>query len=128
MSDCIFCEKLLNKEYVIENDLAFGFWDKYPVNNGHTLICPKRHIQSFFQLTSPELEAIYELLGTAHIFLKSSFGADGFNIGVNVGQYAGQTVNHVHVHLIPHYKGDVENPKGGIRNFKKALIPYDVDN
>lgn len=124
MKNCIFCEKLQTKNYVIENALAFGFWDQYPVNEGHILICPKRHIQSFFNLTCAELLAIYELLDTAQSALKYTHCADGFNVGVNIGQYAGQTVNHVHVHLIPRYKGDVENPKGGIRNFKKALVEY----
>lgn len=123
---CIFCEKLQNKNYVIENGLAFAFWDQYPVNEGHMLICPKRHIQSFFDLSLPELAAIYELMHEAKMFLKFSYCADGYNIGVNVGQYAGQTVNHAHVHLIPRYKGDVENPRGGVRNFKESLVPYDI--
>ena len=125
MSDCIFCEKLQTHDgYIGENELAFLFWDQYPVNKGHILVCPKRHVQDYFQLTNCELLAIKELLYESKTYLKYSFGADGFNIGINVGEHAGQTVNHVHVHLIPRYKGDVENPKGGIRNFKKAVVPF----
>ncbi len=115
-SDCPFCNlqpsKILNR-----NTLAYGFLDKYPVVKDHTLICPKRHVASFFDLAPAEHNACLQLLDTmkAKIIEKDS-AVDGFNIGVNIGEDAGQTVDHCHIHLIPRRKGDVDNPQGGVRH------------
>ena len=113
---CIFCDIIKEKRHHIhENRLACSFFDSYPVNPGHVLIVPKRHVKDYFELTKEEKNEIDNEI----IFLKSKlddeFHPDGYNIGINNGEAAGQTVFHLHVHLIPRYKHDVENPKGGVR-------------
>ena len=113
---CIFCE--LPKDRIIcENNLAIAFYDLFPVSEKHTLIIPRRHIKDFFELTEDELIACNELINK----LKKTLLIDdslisGFNIGINCGEDAGQTVFHCHIHLIPRRKGDVDNPQGGVRH------------
>lgn len=121
---CIFCQKQ-KEEYIAENELCFAIYDHFPVNKGHALIIPKRHFDNFFDATEEEIAAIYNLIHEVKKKLDSELKPDGYNIGINAGTAAGQTVMHLHVHLIPRYKGDVENPRGGIRKFKKALVEYD---
>lgn len=123
MTDCVFCMRP-ETEVVAENDLALAFYDKYPVNEGHVLIIPKRHVESFFEATQEELAAINQLLFVVKDRLANKFSPDGYNIGVNVDWAAGQTIFHLHVHIIPRYKGDVSDPRGGIRRIKKSLVPY----
>lgn len=124
MDECIFCS--YNKsEIIAENQFAFAILDKYPVNEGHTLIIPKRHFKSFFEADENEIKAIYSLIHEVKEMLDVQYEPAGYNIGINEGYYAGQTVPHVHVHMIPRYKGDVTNLKGGIRNFKRAVVEYD---
>ena len=89
--------------------------DNYPVSEGHTLIIPKRHVDSFFDLQAIEKAAILQLLDEAKETLDEEFSPDGYNIGINDGAAAGQTVMHVHVHLIPRYRDDTEDPRGGVR-------------
>lgn len=113
--DCAFCN--LEKSSKVSNSLAFVLEDKYPVSKGHVLICPKRHVKSFFDLSAAEYKSCILLLQQ----LKSDNSKKdplitGFNIGINDGQDAGQTVFHCHIHLIPRRKGDVPDPRGGIRN------------
>ena len=120
---CIFCD--YNREKIVEqNNLAYIIYDNFPVNEGHMLIIPFRHVDNFFELTEEELSAIYELLIKGQEKLKKKVKASGFNVGVNIGHDAGQTVFHVHVHLIPRLPGDVADPRGGIRNFKEPLVKY----
>ena len=94
---------------------TFAIYDKYPVSPGHTLIIPKRHVANYFDLNLKEQTACLLLLNAAKQTLDKAFNPDGYNIGVNVAEAAGQTVGHVHIHLIPRYKGDVEKPAGGVR-------------
>lgn len=101
---------------VAANELAFTLEDAYPVNAGHLLVCPYRHVASFFDLTNEETKAIFELLHTMKRHCDAEFQPDGYNIGVNVGDAAGQTIQHVHVHLIPRYDRDVDDPRGGVRH------------
>ncbi len=122
---CIFCEYLKSKKYIAENKLAFAIYDNYPVNKGHVLVIPKRHYASFFDSTPDEMQAFYELINKVKELLDSELKPDGYNIGINVGEAAGQTIFHLHIHVIPRYSGDVDNPRGGIRNFKKPLVEYD---
>ena len=124
MTDCIFC-KYNKSEIIVENKLAFAIMDKFPVNEGHTLIIPKRHFANFFEATEEEIKAIYSLMHEVKEMLDIQYEPAGYNAGINIGYYAGQTIMHLHVHLIPRYKGDVENPRGGIRHLKKALVEYD---
>lgn len=110
--NCPFCE---HNSVVLENGLAYAKMDEYPVSPGHMLIISKRHISDWFSLTEEEITAILELLNIAKQHLESVYHPDGFNIGINCGEAAGQTIFHVHVHLIPRYHGDVKNPRGGVR-------------
>lgn len=105
MSDCVFCA-LLGTEILVEDDLARAFFDKYPVSKGHVLIVPKRHAESFFEATQEEKVSVIELLTKVKEQLDERFHPDGYNIGVNVGEVAGQTIFHWHVHVIPRYHGD----------------------
>lgn len=120
---CIFCE-LEEERIELENELAVAIYDKYPVNEGHMLIIPRRHYPDFFQATTAEVQAVYRLLGRVKEHLAVEYGAKAFNIGINVGREAGQTIMHLHVHIIPRYPGDVDDPRGGVRNLKEALVPY----
>ena len=120
---CIFCD-YDQGEVIEQNSLAYLIYDNYPVNEGHMLIIPVRHVDNFFELTEKELSAIYGLLIKGQEKLKKKGKASGFNVGVNIGHDAGQTVFHVHVHLIPRLSGDVADPRGGIRNFKEPLVKY----
>lgn len=111
---CPFCS--LNRELIAENELAVAFRDGFPVTPLHTLVIPKRHVADYFDLYQPELNAINQLLAKIKdelIIADSSI--TGFNIGINSGQSAGQTIFHCHVHLIPRREGDVEDPRGGVR-------------
>ncbi|AVX21118.1 MULTISPECIES: HIT family protein [Carboxydocella] len=123
MMDCIFCQ-LPKETFIAENELAVAIFDKFPVNPGHTLVIPKRHFANFFEATGEEIMAIYDLLQEVKRILETQFKPDGYNVGINVGQVAGQTIMHLHVHVIPRYQGDVDKPRGGIRNLKPNLVPY----
>jgi ATP adenylyltransferase len=114
--DCPFCD-IPQSRIIAENRLAYVIRDAYPVTNNHTLIIPKRHIDSYFGLGSAELNACNELLRDQEIQIRASDQlVQGFNIGVNSGEVAGQTIFHCHIHLIPRRSGDVANPRGGIRH------------
>jgi len=123
---CLFCNlqemesrTLLNMEY------WFMILDGFPVNEGHALIILKRHHPDIFNLSQEEWTELADMIECAKDYLNQEFHPDGYNLGINCGETAGQTIPHLHVHLIPRYKGDVENPRGGIRNFKKALVAYE---
>lgn len=109
---CPFCHP---EDILFENDLAYSLLDKSPVNPGHLLIIPKRHIADFFHCSYAEKEALLYLLDEAKSYLDGKHTPAGYNIGINVGAVAGQTIFHVHLHLIPRYHGDVANPRGGVR-------------
>jgi len=111
---CPFCTLPLER-IIDSNDLALVIRDGYPVSPGHTLVIPKRHIGSWFEITPEEQSAMLDLLGRAKAVLEEEFKPDGYNIGINDGPTAGQTVPHLHMHLIPRYKGDLEDPRGGVR-------------
>jgi len=112
---CVFCAE---QDQAIEcNNLGYMRVDKYPVTAGHTLIIPKRHVADYFELYPAERNALEKLLHRQRKRLKQDDETvTGFNIGINVGESAGQTIYHVHIHLIPRRKGDVENPRGGVRH------------
>lgn len=112
--DCMFCAA--QHQLVSENELAFALADNYPVTPLHTLVVPRRHVPTYFDLYDPERRAINLLLDQARIrVLASDKSVEGFNIGMNCGEVAGQTIMHCHVHLIPRRRGDVEQPRGGVR-------------
>ena len=114
MIDCPFCN-LPAQRIIACNEFCLAFFDGYPVSEGHTLIVPRRHVDSFFDLTVDEKAAMFSLADEVKSILDERFHPDGYNMGVNIGAAAGQSVFHVHLHLIPRYKGDVTNPKGGVR-------------
>lgn len=121
--ECIFCKEP-ETELLCENDLARAFFDKFPVNDGHVLVTPKRHAVTFFDATKEELAAIVKLTFMVKGILDERYNPDGYNIGVNVNYTGGQTIFHLHVHVIPRYEGDVEDPRGGVRNIKPNLVLY----
>jgi diadenosine tetraphosphate (Ap4A) HIT family hydrolase len=101
---------------VAESKLALAFLDGFPVSNGHTLVIPKRHVTSIWEMTAEEYENAFNLVRQVKDLLQQKFEPQGFNVGVNCGEAAGQTVFHAHIHIIPRYTGDVLSPRGGIRN------------
>jgi len=111
---CLFCKD--PQGVLLVHELAYSARDTYAVSPGHALVIPKRHVASFFDLTQDEVEASIKLINEEKKRIDGEFNPDGYNIGVNVGLAAGQTIFHVHIHVIPRYKGDVENPQGGVRH------------
>lgn len=115
---CIFCEdKGINLyDFGIPNLKNWYLkWDEYPVNSGHILIIPKRHFQSIFEINLIEFMELWKALYHAKRIIEKDYKPNGYNIGINDGVVAGQSIMHLHIHLIPRYKGDVENSRGGVR-------------
>lgn len=121
--NCPFCNTS-ELNLVLENDLAVAFYDKYPVQKGHLLVVPKQHVQTYFDATPEQIAAIHALIQEGKRLIDERYEPDGYNIGVNVGEYGGQTVEHLHFHLIPRYKGDIADPRGGIRKAIPNLVQY----
>ena len=112
--DCIFCSP--DRPILAETALSLAFLDSFPVSAGHALIVPRRHVISIWEMTSDEYTDAFHLVRTVESVLQAKFHPHGFNVGVNCGESAGQSVWHAHIHVIPRYIGDVPNPKGGVRN------------
>lgn len=115
VTNCPFCNKANGREVISETKDCFAIYDAYPVNEGHALIIPNRHCANYFDLTTEEQLNCFLLVNEVKQELDRRFSPDGYNIGINVNEVAGQTVNHVHIHLIPRYDGDVKEPRGGVR-------------
>lgn len=116
MENCPFCGIENYKDNIVcETELSIAILDEYPVSKGHTLVIPKRHVSSYFDLTEDEVTNIWSMVNDVKKVLDYMHEPDGYNIGINVGKAAGQTVPHVHIHVIPRYSGDMEDPKGGVR-------------
>lgn len=115
---CLFCDKDNKEEHriIAEDALFYARWDNVPVSKGHAEIVPKRHIESLFELSLEEKIKMFELLEKTRDIINEKYHPDGYNIGLNEGEAAGRTIHHLHIHIIPRYKGDVENPRGGIRH------------
>jgi diadenosine tetraphosphate (Ap4A) HIT family hydrolase len=111
---CPFCD-LEKPRICLENEFAAAFLDGFPVAKGHTLVVPTRHVVSVFDLSEEEQAALWRLVALVRGKLMAELKPDGFNVGVNDGPAAGQTVMHAHVHIIPRRKGDVADPRGGVR-------------
>ena len=113
---CLFCN-ISNKDFELENELAFASYDTYPVSKYHALIVPKRHVENYFELNNEEVLACDSLLKKLKKKLEIKDDTiEGFNVGSNSGKTAGQSINHCHIHLIPRRSGDVDNPQGGVRS------------
>ena len=121
---CPFCLVEQGREIIASTSLSLAFFDGFPVSPGHALIIPRRHVASFFDLTEEERRDLLSLLDRVKDIVEERYHPDGYNIGVNVGAAAGQSVFHVHMHLIPRYIGDVQNPKGGVRGVIPAKQKY----
>ena len=116
-----FLEK---KERLLENEVGFVIYDGYPVSKGHCLIIPHRVYSDYFESTNEEIIGLQKLVLETKKLLDGKFQPDGFNVGINSGETGGQTVPHVHIHLIPRYKGDMENPRGGVRGVIPSKQKY----
>jgi ATP adenylyltransferase len=113
---CPFCD-LPKDRTIAQNELAFIIRDRYPVTPLHTLVIPKRHVSGWFDLGTSEMNACNDLLLWAKDAIREEDASvAGFNVGINIGEAAGQTIFHCHIHLIPRRRGDVENPRGGVRH------------
>jgi diadenosine tetraphosphate (Ap4A) HIT family hydrolase len=112
---CVFCYRLADEDAVAANDLAIALFDAYPISPGHCLIVPRRHESSFLALTTEEQAAVWGLVPLVQRRIEADHVPDGYNLGINVGDAAGQTIAHAHLHVIPRYQGDVSDPRGGIR-------------
>jgi diadenosine tetraphosphate (Ap4A) HIT family hydrolase len=113
-ASCPFCHAPL--QVLSQNRLAFAIYDAFPVSPGHSLIIPRRHVSTVFDQDAEEYAACFALVRDLRDLLEVRHRTRGFNIGVNCGETAGQTIPHAHIHLIPRYPGDVPDPRGGIRH------------
>jgi diadenosine tetraphosphate (Ap4A) HIT family hydrolase len=113
-ADCIFCNP--QREILARNESAIAVFDTYPVSPGHALVLPLRHVVTIWDLDATEYDACFRLVRALQPILAMRFNPDGFNVGANCGEAAGQSVWHAHIHVIPRYKGDTPNPRGGVRH------------
>lgn len=114
MGKCPFCNIDENKK-VLLNYKCFAIYDEYPVSLGHMLVIPTEHVTDYRNLTEHQKFVLWDMVDKVIKFLTENYNPDGFNIGINCGDAAGQSVPHVHIHVIPRYNGDMDNPKGGVR-------------
>lgn len=121
---CPFCKSESEREIIASSALSVAFFDGFPVSSGHTLIIPKRHVPSFFDLSKEEKQDLLDLADRVKRIVEERYHPDGYNIGINIGKAAGQSIFHVHMHLIPRYNGDVPNPRGGVRGVIPAKQNY----
>jgi diadenosine tetraphosphate (Ap4A) HIT family hydrolase len=118
--ECRFCVTKPGRRLMIESKYGFAAWDRHPASEGHFLVIPYRHVASYFDINDDELVDLWKLVARGRQIVEQKYHPDGYNIGINVGTAAGQSIDHLHIHVIPRYKGDVENPKGGVR----GVIPH----
>lgn len=111
-NNCPFCNY---DQFILDQELSFAKWDGYPVSNGHALIIPKRHFSSYFESTEEERKELWEVVEEVKVLIDEKHSPDGYNIGINIGEAAGQTVQHLHIHVIPRYSGDMADARGGVR-------------
>jgi len=112
--NCPFCNISID-QILLESEYSYAKYDGFPVANGHALIISKRHVSNYFDLKEEEQVDMLKLMNLVKIKVENEYGISQYNIGVNCGEEAGQTINHVHMHLIPRYKGDVDDARGGVR-------------
>jgi len=120
---CPFCHRDPDR-VLAEDDLTVVYKDGFPVSPGHTVIIPKRHVATLFEASEAEQLALLKALNRAKAILDETHHPDGYNIGINHGQAGGQTVPHLHIHLIPRYNGDREDPRGGVRRVLPEKVKY----
>lgn len=120
---CVFCSPSSNMVF-FENQLVQCIWDAYPVSPGHALIIPRRHVETLFEASSEEKEAMFAAIDKAREVIEKKHNPTAYNIGINSGRDAGQTVPHLHLHVIPRYRDDIDDPRGGIRNVLPSKAKY----
>lgn len=120
--ECPFCQ--LEDRIIINSKCWVAIEDGYPVNKGHMLIITRRHVASFRQLNREEFQELFDIMHLVVKRVDELYHPDAYNFGVNDGEVSGQTIFHVHFHVIPRYQGDDENPRGGIRKIKNPIVPY----
>lgn len=113
--ECIFCKEFDKDRIIYEDDTWIAVLDAFPVAMGHTLLIPKRHCETFFDLNYIESSTFMATIGIVKMILDTKFKPNGYNVGANCGKASGQSINHCHIHIIPRYDGDVEDPLGGVR-------------
>lgn len=121
---CKFCEKIEKDRIIFETSEWIAFYDAYPVTKGHVLLVSKEHFNTFFDLPDRLKDSLLFRINDIKEILDNKFHPDGYNIGCNCGEAAGQTINHFHLHIIPRYKGDCENPRGGVRGVIPLMQNY----
>ena len=121
---CVFCDRIASGDLPLESELAAVFPDGFPVSPGHMLIVSRRHVADYFSLEASEQAALWELAPAVKRLIEREHLPSGYNMGINIGTRAGQTIEHVHLHVIPRYEGDVPDPRGGIRWVIPARAAY----
>lgn len=124
MNDCPFCNIKDNVNVIYQDSSWIAVYDNYPVSKGHVLLIPKRHVKTYFELNYVELASVGVNIGIIKRLLDKKFKPTGYNIGINCGESAGQTIPHCHIHIIPRYDGDVEDPRGGVRGCIPEKMKY----
>jgi len=126
MEECKYCNEKYQHSWrtIVENEHFFANLDNHPVSPGHMKLISKRHVNSICELTDAEIIAMRDLMAEAQGYADRKYKPDGYNLGINQGEAAGQTVFHLHVHVIPRYNGDVANPIGGVRNIIAGMGDY----
>ena len=124
MEGCVFCGGIEKDRVLFETTQWIAMYDKYPVSKGHVLLIPKEHRETFFDLSDSLLESLKFRINDVKNILDAKFHPSGYNIGANCGKSAGQTVMHCHIHIIPRYDGDVEDPRGGVRGVIPSKQKY----
>ncbi len=122
--DCLFCQQAVKDKAIAQYSHVYVKEDSYPVSKGHLLIIPNVHTENWFTATREVREEILIVIEEMKVLLDQKYAPDGYNIGMNCGVAAGQTVMHLHVHLIPRYEGDIDNPRGGVRGVIPSKQKY----
>ena len=124
MNKAGFVSPFLTKPKLLESEIGFVIYDGFPVSEGHCLVVPHRVYANYFDSTEEEIAGLQALVIAAQELLREKFSPDGFNVGVNCGEAAGQTVPHVHIHVIPRYEDDMDDPRGGVRGVIPSKQKY----
>lgn len=122
--ECPFCQPLPRERIILESVTCIAFLDGYPVSEGHTLVVPRLHVRSIFELPDHVQQEIWGQIRLVRAHLDAKHRPAGFNVGLNDGQAAGQTIGHAHIHIIPRYTGDLPDPRGGVRWVIPAKAKY----
>ena len=123
--ECRFCNAKPGRRVMIEGKYGFAAFDRHPASEGHFLVIPYRHFPDYFDISAEEREELWDMVAEGRKIVDEKHAPDGYNIGINVGKWAGQSIPHLHIHVIPRYQGDVENPKGGVRGVIPANKLYE---